>query len=209
MLETSNILFFKPVSTLSPTSRKVGKIEIKIQACAKKLRLRHVLRVRDFGKLLLRPIVPKDEEPMIRFHRALSEETVYKRYFEHINLESRTRHDRLARICTNDDKSFALVAEYRETAEHPAAICAVGRLSKTGSCDAADFAILVQDKAQGRGIGSALMKHLITLARACSFKRLTAEVLVANHEMLYVCRQFGFSLHTLAMDGLVQVSREL
>jgi acetyltransferase len=139
----------------------------------------------------------------------LSEETVYQRYFEHINLESRIRHERLSRICTNDDDSFALVAARPGTIKNPAVIYAVGRLSKTPDPLKADFALLVNDKAQGRGIGSALIKRLINLARACGFRQLTGEVLVANHEMLYVCRHFGFTLHTLANDGLVEVSLDL
>jgi hypothetical protein len=49
---------------------------------------------------------------------------------------------------------------------------------------------------------------LMTLARACAFKRLTGEVLVANHEMIHVCRRFGFSIQ-LMYDGLIQVSRDL
>jgi acetyltransferase len=175
---------------------------------ARRLRLRETLRVRDFGRLLLRPIKPEDEPLMVEFHRALSEESIYSRYFGHLTLESRTKHDRLAHICTNDDDSFALVAEYPGAAQSPRAIFAVGRLSRTDDPLVADFAILVHDKVQGRGIGSALIKRLMTLARACGFKRLTGEVLVANHEMIYVCRHFGFSVQ-LTLDGLVQVNRNL
>jgi len=53
-----------------------------------------------------------------------------------------------------------------------------------------------------------LIKRLINLARACGFRQLTGEVLVATR-MLYVCRQFGFTLHTLASDGLVEVALDL
>ena len=180
-----------------------------IARTARRLRLRQTLRVREFGRLLLRPMTPEDEPLMVRFHQALSEETIYQRYFEHICLESRTRHERLAGICANDDNSFALVAATPAGPETPGAILAVGRLSRTDDPSKADFALLVNDKAQGRGIGSALMKRLMLLAQACGFRQLTGEVLVANHEMLYVCRQFGFSLRTLADDGLVEVCLDL
>lgn len=173
------------------------------------LQFRHVLRIKDFGSVVLRPISPEDEPLMVRFHQALSEETIYSRYFEHMGLESRTRHERLTRICTNSEESFALVAASRGVKKDETAIYAVGRLSKTDQPETADFALLVQDKAQGRGMGSAMMKRLFILAHACGFRRLTGEVLVANHEMLYVCRQFGFSLHTIPEDGLVQVSLDL
>ncbi len=180
-----------------------------LAATGKRLRLKQALRVKGFGTIYLRPIAPTDELLMVQFHQALSEETIYSRYFEHMTLETRVRHDRLARICLNSEDSFALVAASLGTSRRPAAIFAVGRLSRTDDPLAADFALLVNDKFQGRGIGSALMKSLMKLARTCGFARLTGEVLVANHEMLYVCRQFGFSLHTLSDDGLVQVSLDL
>jgi acetyltransferase len=180
-----------------------------IARTARKLRLRETLRVREFGRLLLRPMTPKDEALMVQFHETLSEETIYQRYFEHICLESRTRHERLVRICTNDDDSFALVAARPVGRERPAAILAVGRLSRTDDPSRAEFALLVDDRAQGRGIGSALMTRLMLLARACGFRQLTGEVLAANHEMLGVCRHFGFSLRTPANDGLVEVCLDL
>lgn len=180
-----------------------------LTTAARRLRLRQTLRVRNFGRLLLRPIKPEDEPLMVQFHQALSEETIYQRYFGHITLASRVRHERLARICTNDDDSFALVAVSPGTPKQPAAIFAVGRLSRTLTPQSADFALLVNDRVQGHGIGSALMKRLMTLARACGFRQLTGEVLVANHEMLYVCRHFGFTLQTLPEDGLVHVALDL
>ncbi|MCE0499375.1 MAG: GNAT family N-acetyltransferase [Methylacidiphilales bacterium] len=179
-----------------------------LSAAARRLRLKETLRVRDYGKLLLRPIKPEDEPLMVEFHRTLSEESIYSRYFEHMTLECRTKHDRLARICANDDDSFALVAEFPGNADAPRAIFGVGRLSRTDDPLAADFAILVKDAVQGRGIGSALIKRLMTLARACKFNRLTGEVLVTNHEMIYVCRHFGFSVQHM-QDGLVQVNHDL
>ena len=179
-----------------------------LSTAAQQLRLKETLRVRGYGRLLLRPIQPEDEPLMVEFHRALSEESIYSRYFEHITLESRIKHDRLVRICANDDNSFALVAEYPGGADSARAIFGVGRLSRTDDPIAADFAILIKDTVQGHGIGSALIKELMVLARTCGFKRLTGEVLVANHEMLYVCRHFGFSVKFL-QDGLVQVDRGL
>lgn len=185
------------------------RVSLGIARTARELRLRETLRVKEFGRLLLRPMTPRDERLMVKFHETLSEETIYQRYFEHICLESRTRHERLARICTNDDDSFALVAVAPAGRENPAVIWGVGRLSRTENSSGAEFALLVDDRAQGRGIGSALMKRLMLLARACGFRQLTGEVLTANHEMLGVCRHFGFSLRTVASDGLVEVRLDL
>jgi acetyltransferase len=199
----------KKTAAPSPGTPAVKVVSSGIASTARKLRLRQTLRVREFGRLLLRPITPKDEPAMVAFHQVLSEETIYQRYFEHICLESRIRHERLIRICTNDDDSFALVAAAPAGVGTPAAILAVGRLSRTEDSSKADFALLVHDKAQGRGIGPALMERLILLARACGFRQMTGEVLVANHEMQHVCRKFGFLLRTRTNDGLVEVGLDL
>ncbi len=188
------------------TSRERKQTDL--AAAASRLSLPQVLPVRGLGQLRLRPILPADELRMVEFHRALSEETIYSRYFAHLSLESRVKHDRLVRICRNEPDSIALVAA-SGTSKRPAAILAVGRLSRTDDPEAAEFALLVNDRAQGHGLGTALMKALMKLARACGMTKLVGEVLVANHEMLYVCRQFGFALHTVTEDGLVQVSLDL
>lgn len=180
-----------------------------LDMAGRQLPIEQALRVKGFGRVLLRPILLEDEPLMIQFHRTLSEDTIYNRYFQHICLESRIKHDRLVRICTNSDESFALVAFSPKTPKREAAILSVGRLSKTDDPLHADFALLVIDQAQGCGIGSALMKRLLNLARACGFRQLVGEVLVANHEMLYVCRQFGFSLHTVSDEGIVEIALDL
>ena len=125
-----------------------------LAAATRRLRLTQTLPIKAFGNLQLRPITPEDEPLMVPFHQALSEETIYSRYFEHISLESRVKHDRLLRICGNTAESFALVAAVPGTPKRTAAILAVGRLSRTDDPLAADFALLVNDKAQGHGIGS-------------------------------------------------------
>jgi len=174
----------------------------------RKVRIRETLRIRGYGTLLIRPIQLKDESLMVKFHQLLSEDSVHARYFELIALESRIEHERLKKICRNSAEAFALVVESSHEKPLRRSILGVGRISRTDDPLAADFAVLVINKAQGHGIGSAIIKHLISLARTCGFKRLTGQVLVANHEMIHVCRQFGFSILRIH-DGLVEVNRDL
>ncbi|HJZ98999.1 MAG TPA: acetate--CoA ligase family protein, partial [Candidatus Solibacter sp.] len=66
---------------------------------------------KDGAEVMIRPIRPEDEPAMVKFHQTLSERTVYLRYFHLMNLEQRTQHDRLTRICFIDyDREMALVA---------------------------------------------------------------------------------------------------
>ena len=62
----------------------------------------------------------RTSRPWCSFHETLSERSVYLRYFHLMNLEQRTTHERLTRICFIDyDREMALVAERRnpETGE--------------------------------------------------------------------------------------------
>src|SRR5215208_1032141 len=90
--------------------------------------------LRDGTPVTIRPIRPEDEPLMVRFHETLSEQSVYMRYFHMMNLDQRTAHERLTRICFIDyDREMALVAERTnpETAERD--ILGVSRLSRRGA----------------------------------------------------------------------------
>src|SRR5690606_35732784 len=49
-----------------------------------------------------RPIRGEDEPMVVKFHEPLAEQSVYMRYFRALNLDQRTQHDRLRRICFID-----------------------------------------------------------------------------------------------------------
>jgi acetyltransferase len=55
--------------------------------------------LKDGTPVTIRPIRPEDEPLMVKFHRALSERSVYMRYFHLISLDYRVAHERLTRIC--------------------------------------------------------------------------------------------------------------
>src|SRR5581483_4883023 len=60
----------------------------------------------------IRPIRPEDEPLLVRFHGALSEDSVYARYMAPLQLAQRIAHERLTRVCFIDyDREMALVAE--------------------------------------------------------------------------------------------------
>ena len=97
---------------------------------------------------------------MVDFHRALSEQSVYLRYFHAMKLSQRVAHERLTRICFIDyDREMALVADRKDPATGAHEILGVGRLSKRRGTDEAEFALIIRDGFQGRGLGTALLRH--------------------------------------------------
>jgi acetyltransferase len=148
----------------------------------------------DGTQLVLRPIRPEDEPLMVRFHAGLSEQTVYQRYFQALGLDRRTAHERLTRICFNDyDREIALVAE-REGDAGPE-IVGVGRLSRLHARNEAEFAILISDGFQGRGLGTELLRRLVEIGREENMDRIVAEILENNMGMQRAAIKNGFRLH--------------
>jgi acetyltransferase len=148
---------------------------------------------RDGSTFLIRPIRPEDEPLLVRFHQQLTEETVYSRYFEHLGLSQRTAHERLTRVCFNDyDRELALVAE--EGSGSGRQIVAVGRISKAHAAPECEFAILVGDPWQGRGLGSELLRRLVQIARDEGLELIWADMLSSNGAMLRTAQSVGFRL---------------
>ena len=142
--------------------------------------------------VVLRPIRAGDEAMLVHFHEGLSDRSVYQRYFHMMTLAHRTAHERLLRVCNVDfDREFVLVAEGRETECGAPAILGVARLQRTGDGAVAEFAVVVGDRHQGVGVGGALMRHLVAIARREGVSRLRADILAENGPMRRLCARAG------------------
>jgi acetyltransferase len=151
--------------------------------------------LRDGSPVTIRPIRPEDEPLIVAFHRTLSEQSVYLRYFHLITLNSRTTHERLTRICFTDyDREMALVVDRRDPADGSHSVLAVGRLSRVHGEAAAEFSMLVSDPWQHQGLGTRLLGLLLQIGRDEGLERVTAEILHENRAMQRVCSKLGFTL---------------
>ena len=148
----------------------------------------------DGSAFLIRPIRPEDEPLLVAFHRELTEETVYSRYFQYLGLSQRTAHERLTRVCFNDyDREIALVAEVAAE-DGSRRIVAIGRLSKDHALPSAEFAILVGDAWQRRGLGAELLRRLVQIGRDEGLSLIWAEMLAGNSGMRRTATAAGFTL---------------
>lgn len=150
---------------------------------------------KDGREITLRPIKPEDENLMIKFHQTLSDNTVYFRYFQLQPLHVRIQHERLTEICFIDfDRSIALVAIDKDENTGEQSILGVGRIAKIYSTQDAEFAIMISDAYQGKGLGTEMLRRLIQIAKSEGIKRLYGTILPENRAMLRVCAKLGFTL---------------
>ena len=165
------------------------------------------VRLRRGEVLNVRPIRAEDEPAMVRFHRTLSEGTVYSRYAGIMKLDTRTTHERLARICAAEKgREVALVAERPPRGPLPADIVAVARLVRLPETREAEFALVLSDDVQGQGLGRALLARLFEVGGDWGIERLVAHILPDNLRMRRVCKSLGFRFHG-AMGATKDLSR--
>jgi acetyltransferase len=166
--------------------------------------------MKDGTAVTIRPIRPEDEPAMVKFHETLSERSVYLRYFHVLNLEQRTTHERLTRICFIDyDREMALVADRCHAATGEREILGVARLSKIFGTEDAEVAAIVSDQHHGSGLGKQLMARLVEVGRAEKLQRLVADILPDNREVMRLCEKLGFTLTHSPEDDVVKAELKL
>jgi acetyltransferase len=164
------------------------------------IELEQALALAGGTRVRVRPIRPEDAELEQRFFAALSERSRYQRFMQQM------RHlppQLLARFTQLDyDRELALVAI------HAGGFIAVGRYAPNPDGETAEFALVVTDAWQGKGLGRALLERLCDAARAAGYRALYGEILNANHEMLDLARRLGF-IEERRAGGEVTVVRRL
>ncbi|HUI22779.1 MAG TPA: bifunctional acetate--CoA ligase family protein/GNAT family N-acetyltransferase [Nitrososphaerales archaeon] len=147
-------------------------------------------KLEDGTDVLLRPIRPEDEAMESEFINGLSEETNRYRFF---NLVRNLPHSDLVRFCNIDyDREMAIVAEITEGGRRRE--IGVGRLIAEPDRRRGEFAVVIADQYQTKGLGRKLVDMLIDIAEERRFESIFGVVLRDNAPMLSLCREMGFSV---------------
>jgi len=164
------------------------------------------IELRDGTKLQLRPIVPEDEPLLHEAVAAMSERTVYFRFFSPIKRMSDALAHRLAVVDYND--RFAIVATTRKP-NGKERIVGVARYDRAGGTDVAEVAVAVIDEFQRRSLGSVLLTELARVGRAHEIKTFSLIVLPENSEMLGLLRKMGWIHQARLSGGMYEISFDL
>jgi RimJ/RimL family protein N-acetyltransferase len=158
----------------------------------------HVLP--DGTRILIRPIAASDKARLSAALARLSRETIYRRF---LAAKPRLSSSELRYLTEVDGRNhIALVATL---ADDPDSIVAVARCVRlTDPSDTAEFAIVVGDALQGRGLGSLLARELATAARAAGIRRFSATMPPANVAVQRLIRHFTATLEHDRVDGGVR-----
>lgn len=148
----------------------------------------------------LRPIRPEDAAIEQAFVRSLSPES---RRFRFMDTLRELTPRMLARFTQIDyDREMALIATVdRDGGELELGVCRYITNPDGASCE---FAIVIADEQQGRGLGRRMMTLLISVARTRGLQTMIGHVMGSNRGMLGLCQSLGFVVTENAEDPLVK-----
>jgi acetyltransferase len=158
----------------------------------------------DGTNIVIRPIRPEDAEIEKRFVKRLSPEA---KFFRFMNSLQELSQDMLIRLTQLDyDRELALVAITDSETEETE--LGVARYFTNPDGETAEFALVVADEWQHRGLGTRLMSCLIDAARERGLKSIQGEVLANNVKMLGLMKKLAFACRTNADDPTIIVAEK-
>ena len=211
---TEGILILDAVMILQPNEIKDDKlIRLAIRPYPSEYEEKWILP-KSNQEVLIRPIRPEDEPALSEFHKKLSPQSVYFRFFHAVSLDQRTSHERLSRICFADyDRQITLIIEKDKEQEREQRkeellneIIGAIRIIKVHGTKQAEFGMTIVDGYQREGLGSELLRRAIEVCRSEGIELLTADILSENKAMRRICEKLGFVMEYNSEEGTVKAS---
>jgi len=144
-------------------------------------------RLPDASNIIIRPIRPEDDAIERAFIRGLSRDTGYNRLLSARKLTpAEIRH--LTRI--DYDQEMAFIAVTVDGGQ--ARLLGVARYVRDADASGAEFAIVVADAWQRKGVGTLLLNTLLRHAHSAGIGRLHGITLATNQAMQNLARKLGF-----------------
>ncbi|PWB52597.1 MAG: acetyl-CoA synthetase [Candidatus Methanoperedenaceae archaeon] len=186
-------------------------------------------KLSDGTDVILRPISPEDEPLEFEMLSSLSEEALRGRFFHPIN---KITHERLIRFCNIDyDREMEIVAEmksmewnrmdgipgtpvlpqvkhFEKKNSEEKRFIGIARVVMDSDFKKGEFAVVVHDDFQGKGLGHKLIDMMIGIAQEKDLEKIYGMVLTDNYRMIRTCEDMGFSVSHLP-DGISMVELTL
>jgi len=137
--------------------------------------------------ILIRPIHPDDHAIESAFIRSLSRDAGYNRLLSSRKL---TPEEIRRLTCIDYEREMAFIAVTGDGQQ--ASLLGVARYVRDTDAIAAEFAIVVADAWQHKGIGTVLLDTLLRHAHSAGIRRLYGITLATNQAMQDLARKLGF-----------------
>lgn len=160
------------------------------------------IRLKDGTLCRIRPIGTNDRDFLIACFAGLSPESRRMRFFSAKSSLAESDLDFMTSADGRDHLALGAVRlnDWGDEIE----LLGVARAIRLGPhADTSELAVTVMDAAQGRGLGTALLKHLVEAARRQGIRRFRFEVLAVNGSMRALAARLGSHVRWLD-DGTLE-----
>ena len=147
-------------------------------------------QLNDGTDIVIRPIRPEDAEIEQAFIRGLSAESKYFRFMNSIHELSLEMLVRFTQIDYHNEMALVAINPGVDGEEE----IGVARYMTNPDKKTCEFAIVVSDKWQGKGIARLLMQKLIDIARNRGLEKMEGQVLANNYRMLELMTSLNFTV---------------
>ncbi len=148
------------------------------------------IQLNDGTNVVIRPIRPEDAEIEAQFVRGLSEEAKYFRFMNAIHELSQEMLVRFTQIDYHNEMALIATVSNSQGEEQ----IGVARYSTNVDRKSCEFALVVSDKWQNKGIAYQLMTSLMDVARDRELEVIEGQVLSANKKMLELMTTLHFKI---------------
>ncbi len=148
-----------------------------------------ILRLRSGKALAVRFVEPNDAEALQGYFRSLSVRSRYNRFLGAMSELPQTELDHFIHVGERDRFSVIAVTAI----DGVETIVGEARYGFERDTASFEFGVSVDDRWQGHGIGSALLRNLECRAAAFGAKRVFGDTLRSNDVMMGLARKSGFS----------------
>jgi acetyltransferase len=160
-------------------------------------------QLNDGTDIIIRPIRPEDAEIEQAFIRGLSAESRYFRFMNSIHELSLEMLVRFTQIDYHNEMALVAINPSVDGEEE----IGVARYLTNPDKKTCEFAVVVSDKWQGKGIARLLMQKLIDIARNRSLEVMEGQVLANNYRMLELMTSLNFKVSNDPSDSGIKVVR--
>jgi acetyltransferase len=159
------------------------------------------IQLNDGTNIVIRPIRPEDAEIEAQFVRELSNEAKYFRFMNSLQELSQEMLVRFTQIDYHNEMALIAVRLNEDGEEQIGVARYTTNLDKT-SCE---FALVVSDKWQSKGIAHHLMRNLMEIARDRNLEKMDGQVLSSNRKMLELVRSLNFQISNDPDDSTIEL----
>lgn len=154
---------------------------------------------------VIRRVSPDDSDKLYKMHQRLSRESLYLRYLAY----RRPTMDEMITVCgLSVGEGAAFVAQRKDKDDEIVGL-AYYRFDPHQSDENPEFAIVVEDRYQGRGIGKALLKGLIRHAAADGVRQLKASIHSRNRPMIGLLYHMEYPLNARTTYDTIEATIDL